>query len=255
MFDLQGKTAIVTGAGMGLGKAMAEALSAHGANIVVADVDEAAGRETVRELGEKGAKALYVAMDVRNQDQVVAAVRTTVEAFGALDILVNNAGIGRPKPSLDVTRAEWQEVIDINLTGVFFMAQAAGRQMIRQKRGVIVNIASMSALIVNNEVAQASYYASKAGVVMVTKALAAEWADNNIRVNAIAPGVMLTKQTAYMFGDPAKQDLVRKWMGYTPMRRAGNPSELGGCVVFLCSEASSFMTGHVLVADGGYTIY
>lgn len=255
LFDLDGKTALVTGAAMGLGKAMAEALAKSGCSIAVADMDRDAGKETVAQLEAAGTKALFVEMDVRDQRQVDQAVESTIAAFGNIDILINNAGIGRPKPSLDVSREEWQEVMDINLTGVFFVAQAVGREMIKQKSGAIVNIASMSAFIVNNEVAQCSYYASKAGVVMITKALAAEWADHNIRVNAIAPGVMMTNQTKYMFDDPAKQDLVNKWMGYTPLRRAGNPPELGGAVVYLCSQASSYMTGQVLVVDGGYTIY
>ena len=254
-FLLEGKTAIVTGAAMGLGKAMAEALAQCGANIIVADFNQEACEKTSEELGQYGIKTLFVKMNIRDQEDIEKVINKTLLQFREINILVNNAGIGRPRPSIDVSREEWQEVIDTNLTGLFFMSQAAGRQMIKQKRGNIINIASMSAQIINHEVPQTSYYASKAGVVMITKALAAEWAQFNIRVNAISPGVMMTNQTQYMFNDPAKKQMISKWMDYTPLGRPGQPEELGGAVTFLASENSSYMTGNVLTIDGGYTVY
>jgi NAD(P)-dependent dehydrogenase (short-subunit alcohol dehydrogenase family) len=240
---------------MGLGRAMAIALARQGANIVIADVNQEAGKQTAKDVMALDVRSLYVLVDVRNQKHIAAALEATLKEFRTVDILVNNAGIGRPRPSFEVSRDEWQEVIDINLTGLFFMSQSVGRVMATQKSGVIINIASMSAFIVNHEVAQSSYYASKAGVVMVTKALAAEWSQYNIRVNAIAPGVMMTNQTKYMFDDPSKREMISKWMDYTPLRRPGKPEELGGAVVYLASDASSYMTGNVLVVDGGYTTY
>ena len=168
---------------------------------------------------------------------------------------MNNAGIGRPGSAVDMSEKDWQDVIDINLTGVFHMSQIVGKVMIKQGFGNIVNTASMSAFIANFQAEQINYYASKAGVVMLTKALAAEWAPYGIRVNAIAPGYMRTAQCHKSFTDPACADMVGNWFRLTPAGRPGEPDELGGSVVFLASEASGYLTGHTLVVDGGSTVY
>lgn len=251
-FHLSGKTAIVTGAANGLGKAMALALAAQGAQVVIADIDQPSGRQTAAEIAALGGSARFVKADIRSDAEIQALVDASLELSSQIDILVNNAGIGRPAPSVDVTRQDWQDVIDLNLTAMFFVSQAVGRVMIRQHAGSIVNIASISAATVYWSVPQTSYYTAKAGVVMMTKSLAAEWAPYNIRVNAIAPGVMETARTCDMRKDSAKAE---QWLRFTPLGRFGEPQELGGAVVYLASDASSYTTGHVLVVDGGCTVY
>ncbi len=252
LFDLRGKVALVTGGARGLGKAMAEALAEFGASVVLMDLDLPLAQLTAREIAEKGVRTLALRGDVTRPEDAAAVVERTVADFGRLDVLVNNAGIVVNRAAEEMTLEEWRRVIDVNLTGVFVCAQAAGRQMIRQREGRIVNIASMSGLIVNYPQPQVSYNASKAGVIMVTKSLAAEWAKHGIRVNAIAPGYMRTALTAPFFELGYTQ---QHWIEPTPLKRAGEPRDLAGAVVYLASDASSFVTGHVLVVDGGYTAY
>ena len=180
------------------------------------------------------------------------AVAEVVERFGKLDIFVNNAGICRNIKAEEMTLEEWQEVIDINLTGVFIGSQVAGKRMIEQGGGSIINIASMSGSIVNVPQPQCSYNASKAGVIHLTKSLASEWAKYNIRVNAISPGYMKTGMTEKTLETDMAKDW---WLRLTPMGRPGLPCELGGAVVYLASDASSFMTGADLIIDGGYTVW
>lgn len=255
LFSLAGRTAIVTGAAMGIGKAIALAFADAGANVVVADVNEAVGSETVAELKGKGVDSIFCKTDVRDRASIEQTVQATLDRFGKIDILMNNAGIGRPGSAVDMSEKDWQDVIDINLTGVFHMSQIVGKVMIKQGFGNIVNTASMSAFIANFQAEQINYYASKAGVVMLTKALAAEWAPYGIRVNAIAPGVTLTDQTNWLFKDPSRAEYVKKIMEWTPLGRPANPSELVGACVYLASDASSYTTGHVIVIDGGHTIH
>lgn len=255
MFSLADKTAIVTGGAMGIGKAIATAFAEAGANIIVADINQEKGEQTVNELKQLGVDSVFCLLDVRDRDQIETCVNKTVEHFGKIDILMNNAGIGRPSPSAEMSEKDWQDVIDINLTGVFFMAQAVGKVMIKQGFGNIVNTVSMSAYICNWHSAQTNYYAAKAGVAAVTRALAAEWAPYGIRVNGIAPGVTVTDQTDWMFKDPSMSGYVKEIFEWTPLGRPAQPDELTGACIYLASDASSYTTGHVIIIDGGHTIH
>lgn len=254
-FDLTGKAAIVTGSTAGLGKAMAIALAAAGAKIVVTGRNEARGVQTVSEIEGAGGTAFFVRGDLCRQEDIDRLFAQAVQKYGSADIVVNNAGINKPVPSIDMTREEWGSIIDTNLTSVVFVAQTAARQMRKQGSGVIINTASMSGMMVNYQVTQASYYGAKAAIMMLTKAWAVEWAQYGIRVNAIAPGYMRTEQCRKSFTDPECADMVGNWMRLTPAGRPGEPDELGGTVIYLASDASKYMTGHTMVVDGGSTVY
>ena len=252
-FCLDGKAAAVTGGAQGLGLAMAQALAQAGAKVALLDIDmEKCQAEAEKLQAEYGVEALALRADVRKLDEMEKAVAEVVERFGRLDIFVNNAGICRNIKAEEMTLEEWQEVIDINLTGVFIGSQVAGKRMIEQGGGSIINIASMSGSIVNVPQPQCSYNASKAGVIHLTKSLASEWAKYNIRVNAISPGYMKTAMTEKTLETDMAKDW---WLRLTPMGRPGLPCELGGAVVYLASDASSFMTGADLIIDGGYTVW
>lgn len=251
-FNLKGQVAIVTGAATGLGKAMATALAQAGSNIVIPDVNLEAAEKTAQELAEnEGIEAIAIKMDVTKEDEVNAMVEKVVERFGKIDILFNNAGIVINGKAEETSYEDWYKVIDINLNGVFLVSKAVGKVMIEQKKGSIVNISSMSGIIVNTPQCQASYNASKAGVIMLTKSLAMEWAKHNIRVNTIAPGYMKTELTKKFFESGGGE--VDTWLSMTPMGRPGNPEELGAIALYLASDASSFATGSVFTIDGGYT--
>lgn len=251
-FSLAGQVGIVTGGGQGLGKEFCRAFADAGADIVVAEMNSDTGPETAAEVEAMGRQALFVQTDVRKRASVEAMVAEAVSRFGKVDFLMNNAGITRWGAAEDVSEEEWREVIDVNLNGLFFCCQAAGRHMIERRSGCIINIASMSGMIINRPQDQASYCASKAAVIHLTKALAAEWARYHIRVNSICPGYMGTAMARPFFDDPK---IGGVWMSGVPMGRPGEPAELGPVAVFLASQASSYMTGAAVVVDGGFTVW
>ncbi len=253
-FSMNGKVSVVTGGAQGLGKAMAQALASAGSNIVIAEINTQLGEETAKEIAkEYGVQAVAMACDVTKPEDCNALIQKTVERFGKLDVMVNNAGITKHIPAEDVSPEDWMAVINVNLNGVFFGCQAAAKQMIKQKGGVIINIASMSGMIVNFPQPQASYNASKAAVMHLSKSLACEWAPHNIRVNAICPGYMKTAMTEKFFAGGG--EWVDTWMRMSPMGRPGTPDELEGIVLYLASDASTFTTGACIPVDGAYTAW
>jgi sorbose reductase len=248
LFDLTGRKALVTGAAVGIGRGCAVALAKAGADVAIADINQDAGEKTAAEIREMGRESVFISCDVTDEDQVREMVRGTVEAFGRLDIGVNNAGIGILGADEEVPKSDWDKVIAVNLTGVFLCAQAQARQMIRQEptEGKIINIGSMSATISN---CNASYNGSKAGVIQVTRMLAAEWGRFNINVNAISPSYLLTPMHAST--PPIVRDRIRE---LTPMGYMQRPEDLYGAAIFLASDASNYVTGLDLMVDGGHTL-
>jgi NAD(P)-dependent dehydrogenase (short-subunit alcohol dehydrogenase family) len=248
LFDLSGKTAIVTGGGSGIGRQMAEGLAEAGANVVLCARKAERCERAAGELEQLGVRALGLGCDVRDPAQIEAVVRRTVDELGGVDVLVNNAGTVWGAAPEDMPLDGWQKVVDVNLTGVFLFAQAAGRVMIERGGGAIVNIASVSGLhgappeVVNTVV----YHATKGGVIAFTRDLAWKWAQHGIRVNAIAPGWFPSDMSKFVL-DVQGEELVRR----IPLRRFGGPGDLKGAVVFLASPASAYVTGHTLVVDGG----
>ena len=246
-FDLSGKVAVVTGGNRGLGEAWVRALADVGATVIIAARDD---ERSERTRASVGGDVDTVGLDVRDAADVRAARDTVVERHGRVDILVNNAGACIHRPALEVADDEWEHVIDVNLNGLWRCSQAFGRHMIDNGGGVIVNIGSISAQIVNRPQMQSAYNASKAAVHQLTKSLAAEWAPYGVRVNALAPGYVKTEMAAV-----DRPEFRRHWIEDAPMQRYAMPDELGPALVFLASDASSFMTGATLVIDGGYTLW
>lgn len=247
--DLRGKTALVTGAFSGLGRHFALTLARAGCNVALAGrrIDE--GNALQRMLQPLGVMSCVIQLDVRAPDSVAAALQEAQRHLGSLDILVNNAGVAITRPAVQHTEADWQSVIDTNLNGVFRVAQAAARQMIEaHKGGSIINIASVAGLRVMQQVP--SYHASKAGVIHLSKALALEWARHGIRVNALAPGHIATAINEDHFASEKGQAMLQR----VPQRRVGRADELDAPLLLLASSASSYMTGSVLVVDGGHAV-
>ena len=252
LFDLSGRVAAITGAGQGLGRAMALALAEAGADTAIIDTRLDTAEETSELVRRTGRRSVAIRADVSNKDQVSAMPARIRAELGDVDILVNNAAISRLVPSDALSQEDWQAVVDVNLIGSFNCCQAFSPGMIERNYGRIINIASVSGMIVNRDWTQAPYYATKAGLIMLTKALAVEWATHHVTVNAIAPGLMRTSSAEEgWMTDPDRTDM---WLKDIPMGRVGEPDELAGAVVYLASEASSYMTGQTLVLDGGLTL-
>ena len=246
LFDLERKIAVVTGASRGLGKAMAIGLAKAGADVVVTDILDTS--ETVSEIKKLNRESLGLVVDVSNKSDIEAMVKKIRDKFGIIDILVNNAGILRTGDAEVIDKDDWDKVLQVNLTGQFLCAQAVGREMIKQKTGSIINIASIAGL--GGYASSVPYSASKAGVILMTKTLAVEWGKHNVRVNAICPGVFATDMTDSYLKDKQFKDMIKNKV---PLGRHAKPDELVGTVVYLASKASDYMTGHALVIDGGWT--
>jgi NAD(P)-dependent dehydrogenase (short-subunit alcohol dehydrogenase family) len=250
--DLTGCVAVVTGGGRNIGLACTRALAEAGAKVIIAEIDPEVAESGKRELIDKGYDPEVILLDVTDPAAVTAAAEQVVERHGRVDVLVCNAGIAFNTPGEEVSDEEWLKVIDINLNGVFWCCRAFGRHMLNAGKGSIVNIGSMSGVIANKPQPQAHYNASKAGVHMLTKSLASEWATRGVRVNSVAPTYIDTTMTRPGMENP---DWFPTWLEMTPMHRVGTTDEIASVVLFLASDASSIMTGSVVLADAGYTCW
>jgi len=246
-----GSVAVVTGAGRGMGRAVALRLGREGARVVVAELNPAHGAEVAEEINANGGKAISVTVDVSRIDDVTRLFDETVKAFGTLDILVNNAGIGVAKPILDYTEADWDRQMGVNVKGVFFCSQSAARLMIPRRRGKIVNFASTSAFVSSSQ-PEVAYDTSKGAVRQMTISMAAELAPHGINVNAVAPGTTATEMTRNSL---STEEGLAWQLARIPMGRVGQPDDIAAVVVFLCSPEASYITGHTLVADGGWLLF
>jgi NAD(P)-dependent dehydrogenase (short-subunit alcohol dehydrogenase family) len=248
---LDGKVAVVTGAGQGIGAACARALGEAGAIVIVADMMADRIDASVAELKKLGIKADGARLDVTKSKEVDEAAADIIRKHGRVDVLVNNAGVARSDVKAEDTSDDhWRFHMDVNLDGLFWCCRAFGRQMLKQGAGSIVNIGSMSGFIVNKPQPQSFYNASKAAVHHLTRSLAAEWAKRGVRVNAVAPTYIETPLTS--FGIKENEAMYKTWLEMTPMGRVGQPDEIASVVHFLASDAASLMTGSIVLADGGY---
>jgi 2-dehydro-3-deoxy-D-gluconate 5-dehydrogenase len=245
LFDLKGKTAIVTGASTGLGKGMTLGLAGAGADILL--VDYVSSEETLAAVKALGRKAEQIIIDLTQKNAIQSVVSKALEHFNKIDILINNAGIIRRTPAIEFSEKDWDDVMNLNSRVVFFLSQAAAKDMMKRKYGKIINIASL--LSFQGGIIVPSYSASKGAVVQITKALANEWAKYGLNINAIAPGYMATNNTKALREDPVRSKSI---LDRIPAERWGTPADLQGVAVFLASKASDYINGHVLVVDGGW---
>lgn len=250
LFDLTGKVSIVTGSAGGIGRAIALGLAEYGSNVVIVDTVSPGSCDVTEEIKRLGRKSLFVQVDVTDKKGLNEMVNRTMSKFNRIDILVNNAGCNIRKPALEIKEEEWDKVIDTNMKGVFLSSQAVGRVMVEQRKGKIINIASVMGLVGSPDYQTVvPYCASKGGVVQLTRAFATEWAKYNIQVNAIAPATVETPLVKELLKDKKRRDRILKMI---PLGRLPKPEELAGPAVFLASSASDFMTGHILCFDGGW---
>ncbi len=247
---LDDKVVIMTGGGRGIGKAMAEGMAQVGATMIIADISLEMAAQTCKEINDGGGKAIPIQVDVTSEAEVIKMVDEVVAGYGRIDVLVNSAGVGSRMASTELPMEEWNRIIGVNLTGSFLVARTVARVMMQQKAGKIINVSSIMGAIALPMIA--AYVASKGGVVQMTKALAVEFVEHGITVNAIAPSYVNTEMIATMKADaPRFADTMRR----TPMCRLAETEELAGPIIFLASEASNFMTGHILYVDGGFTAW
>ena len=252
-FDLSGEVAVITGGGRGIGLACAEALGEAGAQLVLIEPQIDAARAGVDALKDKGIEAQAIEGDVTDSTRMTAIADQLAEEGRAATILVNNAGIGEAGTSVeDTTDAQWLRMMDVNLNGLFWCTRAFGRHMVQARRGSIVNLGSMSGLIANRPQPQTPYNVSKAAVHHLTRSLAAEWGQHNVRVNAVAPTYI---ETPMVLANPLNQDRIPLWLADTPLGRMGQAEEVANAVLFLASGGASLVTGAVLPVDGGYTCW
>ena len=248
IFDLTGKTAIVTGTSRGLGQYFARALAKAGADLVITSRELSSLTEFRKEIETLGKKALPVRLDVLSQCDIENMVQTAIEEYGKIDILVNNAGLNIRKPSTEVSRQDWDTILDTNLKGSFFCSQAVGKEMIKRNYGKIINIGSCTCVFGMEGIA--AYTASRGAILSITRSLAAEWGKFGITVNVLAPGWFKTAQNAALYKN-------KEWLKYIteriPLNRPGRPNDLDGAVVFLASDASQYITGQMIMVDGGFT--
>lgn len=250
MFNLNGKVALVTGGGSGMGKSDAILLAAQGAKVAVTGIDLKPCKEVADYIVSQGGEAIALMMDVADQKSVDKGISETVKSFGRLDILVNNAGIFEPKPVLELTEAEWDRTIAINLKGQFLCAQRAAKEMAKNKWGRIINIASIASGSVGVGIAGAAHYtASKGGIIGLTETLAVEFAPLGITVNVIGPGAIDTPMTN---ASNIPKDMMAGILAKVPLKRMGKPEEIAAGVVFLASDEASYITGSTLYIDGGW---
>jgi len=245
LFDLKSKTAIVTGGSTGLGRGMSLGLATAGADILL--VDHSPSNETLNEISSLGRKTEQLVINLLEEGAVQKVVDKAIEIFGKVDILINNAGIIRRTPAIDFSEKDWDEVMNLNSRVVFFLSQAAAKDMMKRKYGKIINIASL--LSFQGGIIVPSYSASKGAVAQITKALANEWAKFGLNINAIAPGYFATNNTKALREDPVRSKSILERI---PAERWGTPSDLQGAAIFLASKASDYVNGHVLVVDGGW---
>lgn len=246
-FRLDGRVAIVTGGASGIGYETVKALQDSGAQTAIVDINPERGQKAAKELD-----TAFFQADLTKSEQVKRVADQVQQKHGRLDIAFNNAGIAYNVPSEDCSDEDWLRVININLNSVFFCCREFGKIMLQQGKGSIINTASMSGIVANTPQPQSAYNASKAGVIMLTKSLAGEWAKRGVRVNSISPGYIGTELTKMGM---ARTEWYNDWLKFTPMGRVGEPREVSAAVVFLASDASSFFTGSNLVVDGGYTCW
>jgi NAD(P)-dependent dehydrogenase (short-subunit alcohol dehydrogenase family) len=249
---LDGRSAVVTGGGQGIGRAFAHALSEAGARVAVVDLDGRKAEAVAEELREKGAKAMAIAADVTRPEEIGRYVDAVASEWGDLTIAVNNAGMNRNSAAEETPLEEWDKTMELNLRSVFLGCQAAARVMLPAGYGKIINTASMASLIVPHPQKQAAYNTSKAGVVHLTRSVAAEWADRGVRVNAITPGIV---RTALIEESEELRPFVDEWLTQIPMGKLAEVTDLQAAVVYLASEASDYVTGHNLVIEGGQTLW